>query len=79
MSIVENNPKNSALAELTIIFDEKPRIIIRDNGLHFDLTNENVNSFRSFFIYSFLEGNNIGRRYLTTQNYNRHIFELIKE
>ena len=79
MSIIENNPKNSVLAELTIIFDEKPRIIIRDNGIHFDLTDDTVNSFRNFFIYSFLEGNNIDRRYLTTQNYNRHIFELIKE
>ena len=79
MSIVDNNPKNDVLAELTLIFDEKPRIIIRDNGLHFDLTDEAVNSFRSFFIYSFLEGNNINRRYLTTQNYNRHIFNLVNE
>ena len=79
MSIVENNPKNDVLAELTLIFDEKPRIIIRDNGIHFDLTDEAVNSFRSFFIYSFLEGSNVGKRYLTTQNYNRHIFELVNE
>jgi len=78
MSIVENNPNDEPLAELTLIFGEKMRIIIRDNGKHFDLTDEAVNSFRSFFIYSFLEGSETARSYLTTQNYNRHIFTLIK-
>ena len=79
MLIVENNPEIEPLAELTLIFDEKPRIIIRDNGIHFDLTDEAVNSFRSFFIYSFLDGSSTERSYLTTQNYNRHIFELVNE
>jgi len=78
MSIVENNPNEEILAELTLIFGEKMQIIIRDNGKHFDLTDEEVNSFRSFFIYSFLEGSKTNRSYLTTQNYNRHIFTLIK-
>ncbi|MBQ6759572.1 MAG: multi antimicrobial extrusion protein [Selenomonadaceae bacterium] len=78
MSIVENNPNNEPLAELTLIFGEEIKIIIRDNGKHFDLTDEAVNSFRSFFIYSFLEGSGTARSYLTTQNYNRHIFTLIK-
>ena len=79
MLIVENNTKNDVLVELTLIFDEKPRIIIRDNGLYFDLTDETVTSFRSFLIYSFLEGNKLNRRYLTTQNYNRHIFNLVND
>jgi len=78
MSIVENNPNDEPLAELTLIFGEQTQIIIRDNGKRFDLTDEEVNSFRSFFIYSFLEGSNTNRNYLTTQNYNRHIFTLIK-
>ena len=78
MSIVENNPNDEILAELTLIFGEKMQIIIRDNGKRFDLTDEEVNSFRSFFIYSFLEGSGTARSYLTTQNYNRHIFTLIK-
>lgn len=79
MLIMENNPKNEVLVELTLIFDEKPRIIIRDNGKHFDLTDETVNSFRSFFIYSILEGGNVFRKYLTTQNYNRHIFNSVND
>ena len=79
MLIVENNPEIEPLTELTLIFDEKPRIIIRDNGKRIDLTDETVKSFRNFFIYSFLEGSNVGKRYLTTQNYNRHIFELVNE
>ena len=79
MLIVENNPEIEPLAELTIIFGDEIRIIIRDNGKRIDLTDETVKSFRNFFIYSFLEGSNVGKRYLTTQNYNRHIFELIKE
>ena len=79
MLIMENNPKKEVLVELTLIFDEKPCIIIRDNGKHFDLTDEAVNSFRSFFIYSILEGGNIFRKYLTTQNYNRHIFNSIND
>ena len=78
MSIVENNPNDEPLAELTLIFGEKMQIIIRDNGKRFDLTDEAVNSFRSFFLYSFLEGSGTVRSYLTTQNYNRHIFTLIK-
>lgn len=76
MLIVENNARNEPLAELTLIFGEKMQIIIRDNGKHIDLTDETVNSFRSFFIYSFLEGSGTMRSYLTTQNYNRHIFTL---
>lgn len=76
MSIVDNNPNDEPLAELTLIFGEKMQIIIRDNGKHFDLTDETVNSFRNFFIYSFLEGSETLRSYLTTQNYNRHIFTL---
>ena len=77
MSIVENNPNNEPIAELTLIFGEKTQIIIRDNGKRFDLTDEKVNSFRSFFLYSFLEGSSTDRSYLTTQNYNRHIFTMI--
>ena len=79
MSIVENNPNEEILAELTLIFGDKMQIIIRDNGKRFDLTDEAVNSFRSFFLYSFLEGSKTARSYLTTQNYNRHIFTLIKQ
>ena len=79
MSIVENNPNEETLAELTLIFGEEMQIIIRDNGKRFDLTDEKVNSFRSFFLYSFLEGSKTDRNYLTTQNYNRHIFTMIKE
>lgn len=77
MLIVENNPNEDPLAELTLIFGEKIQIIIRDNGKRFDLTDEKVNSFRSFFLYSFLEGSSTDRNYLTTQNYNRHIFTMI--
>ena len=79
MSIVENNPNDEPLVELTLIFGEKTQIIIRDNGKRFDLTDEKVNSFRSFFWYSFLEGSSTDRSYLTTQNYNRHIFTLINQ
>ena len=79
MLIVENNPEIEPLAELTIIFGDEIRIIIRDNGKRIDLTDETVKSFRNFFIYSFLEGSNVGKRYLTTQNYNRHIFKLVNE
>ena len=78
MLIVENNPEIEPLAELTIIFGDEIRIIIRDNGKRIDLTDETVKSFRNFFIYSFLDGSSTERSYLTTQNYNRHIFTLIK-
>ncbi len=76
MSIVENNPTAQPLAELTLFFDGQPKIIIRDNGTHFDLTDEAVNSFRSFFTYSLLDAGNIANDYLTTQNYNRHVFSM---
>ena len=54
MLIVDNNPNDEPLAELTLIFGEKMQIIIRDNGKHIDLTDETVISFRKFFIYIFL-------------------------
>ena len=67
MLIVDNNPNDEPLAELTLIFGEKMQIIIRDNGKHIDLTDETVISFRKFFIYSFLEGSGTMRSYLTTK------------
>lgn len=42
MSIVENNPNEETLAELTIIFGAETQIIIRDNGKRFELTDEAV-------------------------------------
>ena len=49
------------------------------DAIRFDLTDEKINSFRSFFLYSFLEGSKTDRSYLMTQNYNSHIFTLINE
>ncbi len=76
MLIVDNNSDISPLAELTIFFDENIKIIIRDNGKRFDLTDEQVNSFRKFFIDVLIESSQTNVRYLTTQNYNRHILRL---
>ena len=54
MAIVDNNTDTQPLAEVTLFFDDKPKIIIRDNGIHFDLTDEAVRSFRTFLYTLFL-------------------------
>ena len=79
MNIVENNKDTEILAELTLFFDDKPKIIIRDNGKHFDMTQDNMQSFRDYFLYNFLNAESIGNKFLTTQNYNRHIFQMTLE
>lgn len=79
MNIVENNKDTEILAELTLFFDDKPKIIIRDNGKHFDITQDNLQSFRDYFLYNFINAENIGNKFLTTQNYNRHIFQMTFE
>jgi|GEM_PF-3144858 len=74
MSIVDHNPGTNVLAELTVFFEGEPKIILRDNGIRFDMTTDNLVSFRDFFLYSFLTEENIGNKFLETQNYNRHFF-----
>ncbi|WP_256625862.1 MATE family efflux transporter [Selenomonas ruminantium] len=74
MSVVEKNLGTNILAELTLFFDGEPKIILRDNGIHFDMTQDNLSSFRDYFLYSLLTEENIGKNFLETQNYNRHIF-----
>lgn len=79
MSIVDHNTDTNVLAELTMIFEGEPKIILRDNGIRFDMTQDNLASFRDFFLYSFLTEENIDNRFLETQNYNRHIFRFTTE
>lgn len=79
MSIVDKNPGVNVLAELTLFFEGEPKIILRDNGKFFDMTQDNLGSFRDFFIYSVLMKGNTQNRFLETQNYNRHVFSLLPE
>ncbi len=79
MSIVDKNPGVNVLAELTLFFEGEPKIILRDNGKFFDVTQDNLGSFRDFFIYSVLMKGNTQNRFLETQNYNRHVFSLLPE
>ena len=76
MSVVEKNSDLKILAELTLFFERKPRIILRDNGILFDMTQDNLRSFRDFFIYNLLTEGKINKKFLETQNYNRHVFIL---
>lgn len=77
MIIVEKNPCMNVLAELTLFFEEEPKLILRDNGRSFDMTQDNLGSFRDFFLYNFLTSENINSKFLETQNYNRHVFRLL--
>lgn len=78
MMVYNKNKGKIVYGECTIsILDDKIKMILKDDGELFDITDEdiNVDSLSTFVVSSILS--NINRKqYLTTLSYNRNIFEI---
>ena len=68
-------------AECTLMIEPNTvRIILRDSGIIFDITDADarVSSFRQFFVASVMERHR-SKAYLTTTGYNRNEFAFPRE
>ena len=78
MLIIERNGIRPPLAEVSICFKKDIKVIIRDDGKIYDVTDPDAAlSFRSMFVTELLQKGSRSA-YLLTQNYNRNVFTLKK-
>ncbi len=76
MLIIEKNRNKPPLAEISICFKHDIKVVIRDDGVNYDVTDPDAGlSFRSMFVSELLEKGSRSA-YLLTQNYNRNVFSL---
>lgn len=73
--IRERNKGRKVLAEVTLERATEPRLILRDDGVIFDLTDADaqVSSLRGFVVASLME-KQLGRLNLITTGFNRNVF-----
>ena len=77
MLIWEKNDEKTVLGEMTIYLDpDQIRILSKDNGVLFDISEEDVNvtSLTSFLVSSYMEKLGQNRQYLTTMSFNRSTY-----
>lgn len=77
MLILEKNGDKTVLSELTVfIHPDEIRIIIKDDGVLFDISEEDVNvtSLASFAVSAYMEKLGENRHHLTTMSFNRSAF-----
>ena len=71
--------RKNVLAEYTIELeeDERVRIVIRDDGVIFDVTDEDldVTSLRSYFVSRLMTTQRL-RKNITTTSFNRSVFNV---
>ena len=78
MLIIERNGIRPPLAEVSICFKKDIKVMIRDDGEIYDVTDPDAAlSFRSLFVTELLQKSSRSA-YLLTQNYNRNVFTLKK-
>ena len=80
MTIVEKNGSKPPLCELTLFFDDPEAlgVIMRDNGVSYDMAEEESPTLRVYLVNSLL-ANNASNSYLLTHNYNRNIFKIKRD
>lgn len=74
---MEKNGDKTVLSELTVfIHPDEIRIIIKDDGVLFDISEEDVNvtSLASFAVSAYMEKLGENRHHLTTMSFNRSAF-----
>lgn len=74
MLILEKNPNKKIWAECTlIVIDDSVKVILRDSGVIFDLTDEDaaVSSIRQYVVSNMLVVPD-HKAYITTTGYNRN-------
>jgi len=79
LRIMDKNPGKTILSELTLFFGpSQMRMIIRDNGIIFALTDEEspIDSFNAFVLNSLLETKN--KSYVMTTSLNRNAFVFVQ-
>lgn len=78
MMILENNPKRLVLAECSIFMGDNLKLIIKDDGIIFDLTNSDMklSSLRSYIISNLTENISPRKMHFLALSYNRNVFEI---
>ena len=78
MLILENNPKGNVLAECTVLMGDKLILVVKDDGIIFDLTNSDMvpSSFRSYVISNVAENISNRKKHFLALSYNRNVFEI---
>ena len=78
MMISENNPQKQVLAECSILLGDSLKVIIKDDGIIFDLTNSDmkVDSLRSYIISNLAENISTRKMHFLSLSYNRNVFEI---
>ena len=79
MLIINKNKGHSVLAEISIRFKHDIKVVMRDDGVPYNVTDPDAAlSFRSIFVDGLIRSSTMSH-YLLTQNYNRNIFHLKRE
>ena len=80
MMIYEHNEKKDRLeGECAILIkDKKIRIITRDSGVSYDLTDPDlkISSLRSYIMTNIAEHVSLNKQHLVTMSFNRNVFEV---
>ena len=80
MMVMEKNPGRKVMSECTLIIGEDIRIIFRDNGILFDVTDEDsaISSMRSYLVANMMVHQK-RKNHLVTTSYNRNAFAFSRE
>ena len=81
MLIRENNPQRNVLAECSVLIGDKLTLVIKDDGIIFDMTDSDImpSSFRSYIISSVTNNISSRKKHFLTLSYNRNVFEIRQE
>lgn len=80
MLVLEKNPGKPVMAECTLILGQDIQLIFRDDGVLFDITNENsaISSMRSYLVANMMISQK-RKTHLVTTSYNRNAFRFDRE
>ena len=80
MRVLEKNPGKPVMAECTLILGQDIQLIFRDDGVLFDITNENsaISSMRSYLVANMMISQK-RKTHLVTTSYNRNAFRFDRE
>ena len=81
MMIFDNNQGKKVLAECSMIMGDPLTVIIKDDGILFDLTKSDmeVNSMRSYVMANLINNYSLKKMHFLTLSYNRNVFEIKEE
>lgn len=76
MAVKDRNRGKRVLGEVTVDFNDGVRLVLRDDGEIFDITNadQQISSLRTFLVASIMEYQS-GRLNLVTTGFNRNVFK----